>query len=64
LEQAPKNRTIKVEKINNGYDLWIGSKKAAAKVSRILSRMYDTRIVTSKKLIGEDDQGKRKYWKE
>jgi NMD protein affecting ribosome stability and mRNA decay len=53
--------TSKIEKVRNGYDLWVGSKKAAAKVSRELSRMYGTRIVNSKKLIGEDDQGKRKY---
>lgn len=51
----------KIEKVTNGYDVWVGSKKAAAKISKELARIYKTKITTSKKLIGEDDQGKRKY---
>ncbi len=57
----PLSGTSKISKVKNGYDLWIGSKKAAAKISRQLSKLYDTKITASKKLIGEDEQGKRKY---
>lgn len=53
--------TSKIQKVVNGYDLQIGSKKAAIKVARHLAKLYNTRIVVSKKLIGEDEQGKRKY---
>jgi len=53
--------TSKILKINHGYDLQIGSKKAAIKIARHLAKLYNTKIVVSKKLIGEDEQGKRKY---
>lgn len=53
--------TSRIEKVKNGYDLWVGSKKSAAKVVRSLSKFYGTRTIASKKLIGEDEQGKRKY---
>lgn len=53
--------TSRIEKVKNGYDLWVGSKKAAAKIIRNLSKFYGVRPVVSKKLIGEDEQGKRKY---
>ncbi len=51
----------KLVEIKNGFDLWVGSKKAAAKVSRYLSKLYKTKIIASSKLIGEDENGKRKY---
>lgn len=57
----PLSGTSKIEKVRNGYDLWIGSKKAAVKVTRALSKFYNVKPVISKKLIGEDEQGKRKY---
>ncbi len=53
--------TSKILKIKNGYDLQIGSKKSAVKIARYLAKLYGTQIVMSKKLIGEDEQGKRKY---
>ncbi len=53
--------TSKVIELKNGFDLWVGSKKAAAKVSRYLSKLYKVKIITSKKLIGEEDSGERKY---
>ncbi len=51
----------KMVEIKNGYDLWIGSKKAASKVVRELSKIFGTRAIVSKKLIGEEKTGERKY---
>ncbi|MEK6958572.1 MAG: NMD3-related protein [archaeon] len=52
---------VKLIKINNGYDLWIGSKSAASKVAKTLARIYKTRIIHSKTLIGEENRGVFKY---
>ena len=57
----PLSGASKIVELKNGYDFWIGSKKAAVKVSRYLEKLYKTKMIVSKKLIGEDDQGKRKY---
>ncbi len=57
----PLSGSSKIIELKYGYDFWIGSKKAAVKVSRYLEKLYKTKMVVSKKLIGEDDQGKRKY---
>ncbi|HNV01200.1 MAG TPA: 60S ribosomal export protein NMD3 [archaeon] len=46
--------TSKIIEIPQGYDLWIGDKKVAAKLVRTLSKMYDMKVVTSKKIIGEE----------
>ncbi|MDD3083471.1 MAG: 60S ribosomal export protein NMD3 [Candidatus ainarchaeum sp.] len=53
--------TSNIIKTKNGFDLWIGSKKAASKVSRELARIYNVKIIVSKKLIGEEKSGERKY---
>ena len=60
-EKDSLSAVIKILKGKNGYDLWIGSNKGAGKVARKLSKLYKTKIIISKKLIGEDDGGKRKY---
>ena len=52
---------VKTMKNKNGYELWIGSKKASAKVSRYLAKLYKVRVKSSKQLIGEDDSGEFKY---
>ncbi|MFA5931400.1 MAG: 60S ribosomal export protein NMD3 [archaeon] len=52
---------IKTFGIKNAYDLWIGSNKGAIKVARKLAKLYKTKIIASKKLIGEDDGKKPKY---
>jgi NMD protein affecting ribosome stability and mRNA decay len=57
----PLSGTSKIIEMKNGYDLWIGSKKAAVKVSRYLSKLYKVKLIVSKKLIGEEKSGQRKY---
>ncbi len=57
----PLAGTSKISKVRNGFDLWVGSKKATVKVSRYMAKLYDTKIIVSKKLIGEEKNGKRKY---
>lgn len=52
--------TSKIVKLKNGYDLWIGSKKAGGKVARHLSKLFKTKIKTSRTLIGETEAGKPK----
>lgn len=46
--------TSKIVEIPQGYDLWIGSNKAASKIARHLGKIYGIRILTSKKIIGEE----------
>ncbi len=53
--------TSKIIETKNGFDLWVGSKKAAVKTSRELSRIYKVKPIVSKKLIGEEKSGERKY---
>jgi len=53
--------TSKLIELKTGYDLWIGSKKAASKVSRYVSKIYKAELKVSSKLIGEEKNGKRKY---
>jgi len=53
--------TSKIIELKEGYDLWVGSKKAAAKVSKYMAKMYNTQVKLSSKLIGEEQSGKRKY---
>jgi NMD protein affecting ribosome stability and mRNA decay len=48
---------VKTIKSKNGYELWIGSKKAAAKISRYVAKLYKVRVKSSKQLIGEDQAG-------
>jgi nonsense-mediated mRNA decay protein 3 len=52
--------TSKVMELRTGFDLWIGSKKAAAKISRQLSKVFEVTPKVSRKLIGQEN-GKRKY---
>ena len=52
---------IKTLGAKNAYDLWIGSNKGAIKTARKLAKLYKTKIIVSKKLIGEQESGKRKY---
>jgi nonsense-mediated mRNA decay protein 3 len=51
----------KITEVKNGYDLWVGSKKASAKISREVSKIFDAELKVSKKLIGQEQSGKRKY---
>jgi nonsense-mediated mRNA decay protein 3 len=51
----------KIVELKTGFDFWIGSKKAAAKISRELARIYHVKLKVSKKLIGEEQTGQRKY---
>ena len=53
--------TSKIVELKTGYDLWVGSKKAAVKVSRYVAKLYDVRLKASSKLIGQEKSGKRKY---
>jgi len=52
---------VKVFSGKKAYDLWIGSNKGAVKTARKLSKLYKTKIIVSQKLIGQEDNGKRKY---
>jgi nonsense-mediated mRNA decay protein 3 len=53
--------TSKIIKLKTGYDLWVGSKRSAIKIASYLAKLYSTKIIHSKKLIGEDDSGERKF---
>ncbi|MBT4870273.1 MAG: hypothetical protein HON47_01755 [Candidatus Diapherotrites archaeon] len=53
--------TSKIVELKTGFDLWIGSKKAAVKVSRYVAKLYSVKLKVSSKLIGEEKSGKRKY---
>jgi nonsense-mediated mRNA decay protein 3 len=53
--------TSKIIESEHGFDLWVGSKTAAAKVARSLSKAFGLRIITSKKIIGEE--GGRAHFK-
>ncbi|MCX6800669.1 MAG: NMD3-related protein [Candidatus Diapherotrites archaeon] len=57
----PLSAIVKTIKVRNGFDLWIGSKKSAVKVSRKLAKLYDTRPTVSNKLIGQNKDGSDKY---
>ena len=57
----PLSGASKIIELKNGYDFWIGSKKAAVKVARYLEKLYKTKMIVSKKLIGEEKSGQRKY---
>jgi nonsense-mediated mRNA decay protein 3 len=46
--------TSKIIEMPQGFDLWIGDKKVAVRMVRALSKMYDMKIITSKKIIGEE----------
>lgn len=46
--------TSKIIQIPQGYDLWIGSKKAASKIARYMSKTYNVQVTLSKKIIGEE----------
>ncbi len=46
--------TSKIIQIPQGYDLWIGSKKAASKIARYMSKLYKVQVTLSKKIIGEE----------
>jgi len=52
---------VKTINLKNGYDLWIGSKKAAAKVARYLGKLYRAQVKKSATLIGEAEAGKPEY---
>ncbi len=52
---------VKTQKGPTGYDLWIGSKKAANRVARKLAKLYKTTPKLSKKLIGEEEDRTQKY---
>jgi len=60
-EKDSLSAAIKILKGKNGYDLWIGSNKGAGKVARKLSKLYKTKIIASKKLIGEEDDRKQRF---
>lgn len=51
---------VNLLKTKNGFDIWLGSGKAGAKISNKVGKIYHTKVLTSKKLIGAD-QGKRKF---
>ncbi|MDD3160134.1 MAG: 60S ribosomal export protein NMD3 [Candidatus ainarchaeum sp.] len=53
--------TSKIIKLKTGYDLWVGSKKSAIKISSFIAKLYNCQIKRSKKLIGQDDNGEQKY---
>jgi NMD protein affecting ribosome stability and mRNA decay len=46
--------TSKIIQLPQGYDLWMGDKKVTARIVRTLSKMFDMKVVTSKKIIGEE----------
>lgn len=60
-ENDPLSAIVKTIKVRNGFDLWVGSKKASAKVSGRLAKFYDTRQIVSRKLIGRTRDGGEKY---
>ena len=51
---------VNLIRTKNGFDIWIGSSKAGARIANKIGKLYHIRVVTTKKLIGED-QGKRKF---
>lgn len=62
-EQAKDSLSAAIKTFSgkNAYDLWIGSNKGAIKTARKLAKLYKTKIVASKKLIGEEEGGAWKY---
>ena len=51
----------KIVEIKRGFDLWVGSKRAASKVARQIAKIYNAKLKTSSKLIGEDKSGKQVF---
>jgi nonsense-mediated mRNA decay protein 3 len=51
----------KIMKVTNGYDAWIGSKKPASKLARMLTKTYNAETKMSKKLIGEEPDRTAKF---
>ena len=56
----PLSGVVNVLRTKNGFDVWVASSKAGAKVANKLGRLYSVKVGTSKKLIGQEG-GKRKY---
>ncbi|MCR4369269.1 MAG: 60S ribosomal export protein NMD3 [archaeon] len=52
---------IDTKKVRGGYDLYIGSKKAAKMVARRFTKSKKAEVTYSNKLIGLDKQGKENY---
>ncbi|MBU1120418.1 MAG: NMD3-related protein [archaeon] len=54
------SRAIKVIKERNGFDVWIGSKRAAKKVSEELARKFNSSVVRSFTVYGVKKTGEEK----
>ncbi len=54
-------KIVGLKKVPNGFDVLIGSNKASKHVSVKLAKEYKVKYVYSNKLIGETDDGSRKY---
>ena len=55
------SEAVDIKKVRGGFDLFIGSKKAAKIVSTRFARKHSTRLIVSNTLLGTDQQGKTKY---
>lgn len=55
-EQSSNSLAAAIKTIRGptGFDLWIGSNKAASKVVRKVSKLYKASVKVSKKIIGEE----------
>ncbi|MEK6958185.1 MAG: NMD3-related protein [archaeon] len=60
-EKNELSEAVAVKPERKGYDLYVGSKKAAKKVAASLARIHETKVIHSSKLIGVDQSGKTKY---
>ncbi|MFA5357564.1 MAG: NMD3-related protein [archaeon] len=60
-QNDPLSAIVKTVKVRNGFDLWVGSKKASVKVSNKLAKFYETKSIVSSKLIGRTKDGGEKY---
>ncbi len=52
---------IKTINQKNGYDFWIGSRKATTKAANFFKKFYKAEIKESSKLIGVDEKGRNKF---
>ncbi len=61
LEKDSFSVIVGIEEKKQGFDLLVGSKRAAKHAVEFVSSRYGAEVKTSSKLIGEDKSGKKKY---
>ncbi|MFH1391840.1 MAG: NMD3-related protein [Candidatus Diapherotrites archaeon] len=55
------SEAVDIKKQVGGQDIFVGSNKAAKIVSTKIARKYNTKVIYSNKLLGEDKHGKTNY---